>query len=67
MVLNKVCPCNSCGKVNRCISHDTFNFYCNRCLPYFIRGQFYDQPTVETTTNESQNTGQKGTGRKPKS
>ena len=39
--MDKVCPCNSCGQTARCVSHDTFRFYCNRCLPYFIRQNLY--------------------------
>lgn len=71
MTIHKICPCNSCGKTNMCVSHDTFCFYCNRCLPYFNRQKFYDTPEIIEPVVQQENvtpvTTGKTIGRKPKS
>lgn len=46
-MLRKVCPCLGCGINTMCVSHDSLHFYCNRCLPYFIRGHFYENQEPE--------------------
>lgn len=49
-MLRKICPCSGCGQANMCVSYDTFKFYCNRCLPHFVRNKWdwvRDQPETK--------------------
>lgn len=76
-MMQKIMPCQGCGQVLMCISHDKIKFYCNRCLPYYVRGfihpiakiqnnsqpatQVADVKPVETVTNQPKTTVSKTT------
>ena len=52
-MMRKICPCNSCAQTQQCVSHDNMRFYCNRCLPNYVRQQWY---WMENTNSEQPKT-----------
>lgn len=69
-ILRKTVPCSRCRRVQKCISRDNINFYCNRCGRGFgigtDRDTFYHgdqpikdslpQPTQQVVTESNQQT-----------
>lgn len=51
MPLHKIAPCNSCGKVQMCVSHDYQHFYCNRCIPFILRNTWTEYKASEPVVN----------------